>query len=197
MKKKLNLLPAHTRLPNFQMTDQLTEEQFAEFKEAFSLFDKDGDGTITAKEFGTVMRSLGQNPTEAELQDMLNEVDANCNGTIDFAEFLAMMARKMKKKSEKRKVPRKKKKSATLKFKPTKEEPKYKWVEKVQAESKTVRYVSFIIHTCACANMSPIQPFDVYIQSSYMREPTLNCQTAGGNTQKEVDKKEEKIIPTD
>ncbi|VDD95596.1 unnamed protein product [Enterobius vermicularis] len=69
---------------------------FSEFKEAFSLFDKDGDGTITTKELGTVMRSLGQNPTEAELQDMINEVDADGNGTIDFPEFLTMMARKMK-----------------------------------------------------------------------------------------------------
>uniref|UniRef100_A0A8C9PQB0 EF-hand domain-containing protein n=1 Tax=Spermophilus dauricus TaxID=99837 RepID=A0A8C9PQB0_SPEDA len=59
------------------MADQLTEEQIAEFKEAFSLFDKDGDGTITTKELGTVMKSLGQNPTEEELQDMINEVDAD------------------------------------------------------------------------------------------------------------------------
>ena len=42
------------------------------------------------------MRSLGQNPTESELQDMINEVDADGNGTIDFPEFLTMMARKMK-----------------------------------------------------------------------------------------------------
>ncbi|WJX59207.1 calmodulin-like 3 [Trifolium repens] len=56
------------------MADQLTDEQISEFKEAFSLFDKDGDGCITTKELGTVMRSLGQNPTEAELQDMINEM---------------------------------------------------------------------------------------------------------------------------
>ncbi|GBP79243.1 Calmodulin [Eumeta japonica] len=62
--------------------DQLTEEQIAEFKEAFSLFDKDGDGTITTKELGTVMRSLGQNPTEAELQDMINEVDADVSARV-------------------------------------------------------------------------------------------------------------------
>ena len=46
-----------------------------EFKEAFSLFDKNGDGNISSQELGIVMRSLGQNPTEAELKDMINEVD--------------------------------------------------------------------------------------------------------------------------
>jgi len=83
------------RLKRIAMVDhaQLTEEQIAEYKEAFSLFDKDGDGTITTKELGTVMRSLGQNPTEAELQDMI-EVEADGNDTIEFPEFLTMMARK-------------------------------------------------------------------------------------------------------
>lgn len=41
----------------------LSEEQVAEFKEAFMLFDKDEDGTITMAELGVVMRSLGQRPT--------------------------------------------------------------------------------------------------------------------------------------
>eukprot|EP00462_Mataza_sp_D1_P018554 CAMPEP_0175138228 /NCGR_PEP_ID=MMETSP0087-20121206/10231_1 /TAXON_ID=136419 /ORGANISM="Unknown Unknown, Strain D1" /LENGTH=98 /DNA_ID=CAMNT_0016421105 /DNA_START=87 /DNA_END=383 /DNA_ORIENTATION=- len=72
----------------------LSEEIIAEFKEAFALFDKNGDGTITTKELGTVMRSLGQNPTEAELQDMINEVDVDGNGTMDFFEFLLMMTRR-------------------------------------------------------------------------------------------------------
>merc|ERR1719375_2771603 len=55
-----------------------------------------GDGTISAGDLGTVMRSLGQNPTAAELDDMLNEVDADGNGVIDFPEFLSLMSRKMK-----------------------------------------------------------------------------------------------------
>jgi calmodulin len=50
---------------------------------------------ITTKELGIVMRSLGQNPMESELQDMINEVDADGNGTINFPEFLTMMARQM------------------------------------------------------------------------------------------------------
>ena len=76
------------------MADQLSNEQISEFKEAFSLFDKDGDGTITTKELGTVMRSLGQNPTEAELQDMINEVDQDGSGTIDFPKFLTLMTKR-------------------------------------------------------------------------------------------------------
>ncbi|XP_077987577.1 neo-calmodulin-like [Glandiceps talaboti] len=74
--------------------DDLTEDQIAELKEAFSLFDIDGDGTINAKELVIVLRSLGQNPTEKEVEDMIQEVDVDGNGTIEFPEFLMMMATK-------------------------------------------------------------------------------------------------------
>ena len=40
------------------------------------------------------MRTLGQSPTEEELQDMINEVDTDGNGTIEFDEFYKMMANK-------------------------------------------------------------------------------------------------------
>ena len=78
------------------MAENLTEEQIAEFKEAFGLFVKDEQKMIQTRELGIVMKSLGQNPTEAELQDMINEVDAEGVGKIDFPEFLSLMARKMK-----------------------------------------------------------------------------------------------------
>ena len=78
------------------MEDQLSPEEQAELERAFGLFDKDGDGTITAKELGTVMRSLGQNPTEAELDDMIAEVDIDGSGEIEFDEFLKLMTKKMK-----------------------------------------------------------------------------------------------------
>lgn len=54
------------------------------FSQAFALFDKDGDGSITVDELGVVMRSLGQSPTESSLKQMIMEVDADGSGTIDF-----------------------------------------------------------------------------------------------------------------
>ena len=64
------------------MAEHLTDEQTAEFKEAFALFDKDGDGTISTKELGMVMNSLGQKPTPQELDNMISEVDIDGNGEI-------------------------------------------------------------------------------------------------------------------
>lgn len=75
------------------MVDKLTEGQIDRFKNAFNLFDKDGDGTVRSREVGTVMRALGLNPTESEVNDLVNEVDEG-NGLIDFPEFLVIMARK-------------------------------------------------------------------------------------------------------
>ncbi|KAK3603080.1 hypothetical protein CHS0354_015776 [Potamilus streckersoni] len=78
------------------MVEQLKEEQIAEFRDAFALFDKEKNGYITHREMGTVMRMLGQNPTETELQEWVHEFDNEGKGTINFSQFLLMMVKKMK-----------------------------------------------------------------------------------------------------
>lgn len=77
------------------LTDLLSPEQLAEFKEAFNFFDVDSKGQISTKEFGTVMRCLGQNPSEAELVDMIAAADKDGSGTVDFNEFAEYMAKKL------------------------------------------------------------------------------------------------------
>ena len=42
------------------------------------------------------MRSLGQNPKEEELSDMIKDINEDGNGTVDFEEFLVMMRNKLK-----------------------------------------------------------------------------------------------------
>ncbi|KAL5271754.1 hypothetical protein ACHWQZ_G000080 [Mnemiopsis leidyi] len=81
----------------FEMTDapHLSEAQVTEFREAFAMFDKDGDGSISVAELGHVMRSLGQNPTDHELTEMIREADDDNNGSVDFEEFLLLMSKKM------------------------------------------------------------------------------------------------------
>lgn len=48
------------------------------------------------RELGTIIRSFGTNPTEADLKDIINEVDLDGNGDVDFEEFLHLMCRTMK-----------------------------------------------------------------------------------------------------
>jgi len=81
--------------------NDLSQEQIAHFKETFSLYDKEEVGMISTKNLGIVMRTLGLNPTEAELRAFEGEVehDADGNGLVDFKLFLVMMARKIKESS--------------------------------------------------------------------------------------------------
>ena len=93
-----------------QKKNELTEEQKAEIREAFDLFDTDGTGTINIKElkvkvlfpnplwtfyFKVALRALGFEPKKEELKILIQEVDADTNGSIDFNDFLKIMSQKM------------------------------------------------------------------------------------------------------
>ena len=65
-----------------QLAGLSEEEKRVEYRKAFDKFDVDGGGTIDTKEIGALMRSLGQEPTDAELEDMINEVDVDGNGWV-------------------------------------------------------------------------------------------------------------------
>jgi calmodulin len=77
------------------MAESFTPEQIEQFRDAFSGYDDDRDGKITGSEIGPLLRCLGQNPSEAEIHDMLDEVDLEGNGYIGFDEFLYMLNRQM------------------------------------------------------------------------------------------------------
>lgn len=62
-----------------------------ELRDAFAVFDADGSGTISKAELKKLMAQLGQSLSDAELDAMMDEVDADKNGEIDFPEFKAMM----------------------------------------------------------------------------------------------------------
>ena len=78
------------------MEVKLTQDQLDELKSTFAIYDLDGDGLISMRELGSVMRALGHNPTEAEILTFIESVDTNKNGTIDFQEFCKLMSTKMK-----------------------------------------------------------------------------------------------------
>ena len=73
--------------------DPVSELKTAEFKEAFSLFDTDNEGSITPEKLGVVMRSLDPdlNPTDAELAHLINSVDKTGDTKLGFADFLQFM----------------------------------------------------------------------------------------------------------
>eukprot|EP00794_Sanderia_malayensis_P016558 gene16558-18235_t len=70
------------------MASSFSQEELAELKEKFDAFDLDHNGHITSGEIGVAFQELGENVPGYKLRDIIKEVDANKNGTIEFDEFL-------------------------------------------------------------------------------------------------------------
>lgn len=80
--------------PKFDLSD----EQKADIKEAFDLFDTEGTGVIDIKELKVAIRALGFEPKKEEIKKMIADIDKEGSGKISYADFLQLMTMKMSEK---------------------------------------------------------------------------------------------------
>ena len=79
-----------------KMFMKCSQEDFANYKEIFDIFDLDSDGKIQSSEVMTVMQqALQEKVTETQVNDMISQVDANNDGQVDFEEFICLMVKKL------------------------------------------------------------------------------------------------------
>ena len=69
----------------------LTRDEIYEIKEAFDLFDTDGGGSIDPQELKDSINSLGMETKNQSIYQMINELDADGSGSIEFGEFFDLM----------------------------------------------------------------------------------------------------------
>ena len=54
----------------------LSDESIEEFREAFTLFDRNQDGTVNSKDLGNVLKAIGQNPSDEETRQLVQRVSS-------------------------------------------------------------------------------------------------------------------------
>lgn len=81
------------KLPNSRLQNGFTEKENKEMKQAFDLFDKNHDGKISSDELGCVLRTLGHDYCQDDVDEMIKNADTNENGFVEYDEFLHMMQR--------------------------------------------------------------------------------------------------------
>ncbi|KAF9273896.1 hypothetical protein BGZ68_001105 [Mortierella alpina] len=65
------------------MTSSSPSFPWIELKEAFNLYDRKGTGSISSSELGSLLRAIGQNPSEAEIKDLISQAEP----TLSFDAF--------------------------------------------------------------------------------------------------------------
>lgn len=101
-KKAASALPSRKK-PAFARFE-VNEEQKADIKEAFDLFDPDGTGRIATRDLKVAIRALGFEPSREELRKLTASVDPDGVGKLSFEEFLEIMSSKMSEKDSKEEV---------------------------------------------------------------------------------------------
>uniref|UniRef100_A0A2C9K3E6 EF-hand domain-containing protein n=1 Tax=Biomphalaria glabrata TaxID=6526 RepID=A0A2C9K3E6_BIOGL len=77
---------------NFESKDKIQND----LREAFKVFDRDGNGFITASELRYTMTNLGEKMTDKEVDQMIDEADRNGDGRVDYNEFIEMIVQNRK-----------------------------------------------------------------------------------------------------
>lgn len=78
------------------LVNELTPEEVEEFKAAFDKADPDHTDNISLAQLENAIRSMGHNPTQQEMKDILALADLDKSGTVSYQEFLTLMALQMK-----------------------------------------------------------------------------------------------------
>ena len=78
------------------MGEEFTSEQLTRFQEFFVQYDTNNDGRISRDELLPLMESLGLKSSKRQVKSFLKSVDTDGNGSIDFGEFVSMIATRMK-----------------------------------------------------------------------------------------------------
>eukprot|EP00929_Paragymnodinium_shiwhaense_P051269 TRINITY_DN25811_c0_g1_i1.p1 TRINITY_DN25811_c0_g1~~TRINITY_DN25811_c0_g1_i1.p1 ORF type:complete len:381 (+),score=112.29 TRINITY_DN25811_c0_g1_i1:97-1143(+) len=69
------------------------KEEWQRVEDMFELFDEDRSGQLDADELGKLMRSLGYNITDDNLNKLIAEFDPESSGNLDFSQFVSVMAK--------------------------------------------------------------------------------------------------------
>lgn len=75
------------------MVEELTQEQVEMLRKAFNMFDRDKKGCIHTNMVATILRTLGQTFEEKDLKELIEEIDQDGSGELEFDEFVALTAR--------------------------------------------------------------------------------------------------------
>ena len=78
------------------MTHEISSQKKNEYLEAFKIFDRNNDGQITQDELKLLLNNIGQKPSDSEIQDMINEIDIDGDGKINFDNFITLMEKKLR-----------------------------------------------------------------------------------------------------
>ena len=84
--------------------NRLSDEQVAELREAFNLFDSEQSGQIDARELKAAMRALGFEVKKDELRMILRELGREQTGYVDFDDFCKIMSTRMHEKDSKEEI---------------------------------------------------------------------------------------------